>query len=164
MLFRCQGCSLTSLTCWYDDHCRWWTKVGITRAKQMIATDWQKLSCKKYSIVSLLCCANLLSYWVFKTHCIFRAKRYANQWMLVFPVSTYRSTFHIEINCDICIMKASQYWVFSCEGEIREDIRRKKSFTFGHCPNKQFGQLGPFSPDAKTTFCAYDRKKYWCWY
>ena len=24
---------------------------------------------------------------------------------------------------------------------------------------KKFGQLGPFFPDVKTTFCAYDRKK-----
>ena len=23
LILRCQGCSLTSFTCWYDDHCRW---------------------------------------------------------------------------------------------------------------------------------------------
>ena len=53
---------------------------------------------------------------------------------------------------------------------LREDIRRKKTFSFGHCPN----HLNPppltpiratwssfFTP--KTTFCAYDRKKNWCW-
>ena len=46
------------------------------------------------------------------------------------------------------------YYIFSVE--IREDIRRKKTFSFGHCPNYlptppwlQFGQLGPLFSDVK---------------
>ena len=48
LILRCQGCSLTSFTCWYDDHCRWWPKVAITNQD----TAGPVLNVlKKYSIV-----------------------------------------------------------------------------------------------------------------
>ena len=51
---------------------------------------------------------------------------------------------------------------------IREDINRKKTFSFGHCPNHlnppphppNSGNLVLFFRTSKTTFCAYDRKHF----
>ena len=51
--------------------------------------------------------------------------------------------------------------------DLREDINRKKTFSFGHCPNHlnppphdpNSGNLVLFFRTSKTTFCAYDRKK-----
>ena len=42
--------------------------------------------------------------------------------------------------------------MFSCVLPLREDINRKKTFSFGHCPNEGGGGLpeffGPFSRSA----------------
>ena len=55
------------------------------------------------------------------------------------------------------------------QGDLREDINRKKTYSFGHCPNPlnppppwpQFGQLGPFFSDVKNDVlaCITERSK-----
>ena len=67
-----------------------------------------------------------------------------------------------------CVHYTTMY-EFAQSGErLREDIKTKKTFQFGHCPNypnptPNSGNFTDFFRPTKTTFCAYGGKKYWWW-
>ena len=65
---------------------------------------------------------------------------------------TKRSDATFNIGRNWIVLSTSESWYEL----VREDINRKKTFSFGHCPNHlnpppwpQFGQLGPFFRKSK---------------